>query len=130
MGTQNPGQERSPLAMFSIARSLVQIFSFLTALFFFYIEFALVPKFQTGITLTENLAVKQNFYRSDPRGAFGAWSRRTLRAFLYYVRRGRYRVQQISSLAFGGRCVGLIHNANLTVAHVDFDSTKGYPGEG
>ena len=96
-------------------------------LLFVFTENSLVSDFQNDITLAEALALKQNFFRSDPRDKFCALSRWARRALLF----GRNIVQQISNLAFGGRGIGLLHKfKNCKVAHVDFDQTKGFPGEG
>ena len=91
--------------MFNYAERLVLFLLILTACIISFCDFALVPNFKSGITIAESLAVKQSFFRSDPRGAYGALSRKALRALRY----GHNRVQQISSLTFGGRGVGLLH---------------------
>ena len=121
MGNPESRSREPSFAMFSIAKSLVRLFLLLTAFFFIFCEISLVPKFKTGITIAEGLAFEQNFFRSDPRGAYDALSRKVRRALLY----GHNSVQQISSLAFGGRGVGLLHSLNgRKVVHVDFDQTK------
>ena len=73
--------------------------------------------------------MKLNSLHAGPRGSFHEPSRSVRRRLLYG--KGHFYKQQFGSLAFGGRGVGLLHNArNWSVAHVRFDSTKGFPGEG
>ena len=127
-GNPQTGQERLDLRCFRAASRLVHFFSFLTACCILFCAFSLVPNFKYGITRPESSAEKRKLFRADPRG--NGWSRSTLRSFLY-GRKGNYERQQFGSLAFGGRGVGLLYNTrNWQVAHVSFDSTKGFPGEG
>ena len=105
MGNPESQLREASSAMFNCAERLVLFFLFLTACIILFCDFALVPNFKSGITIAESLAVKHSFFRSDPRGAFGALSRRAWRALIF----GHNDVQQISSLAFGGRGVGLLH---------------------
>ena len=123
------GLEKSQLRCFSIARSLVQLFLFLTVFCIFYVQVSLVPNLKCGIQRHETFAETRSLYNSDPRGAILGKSRSALRHLRYG--KGQFKVQSIGSLAFGGRGVGLLHKTrNWSVVHVSFNSTKGFPGEG
>ena len=131
MGNPVPRQERSVPWCFRIAGRLVNFISFLTVSCFIFAVFSLVPKFKPGITWPETLAEKQRLFHSHTCGAHYTPPTSTFATSRQNVRKRVHRFQLISSLAFGGRGVGLLHKSNgRKVAHVNFDQTKGFPGEG
>ena len=95
---------------------------------FVFAVFSLVPKFKLGITRPETLVERQRLFHSRTCHANYTKSIPTS-VTNRRVRKSRRKFQLIISLAFGGRGVGLLHN-NHKVIHVDFDSAKGFPGEG
>ena len=131
MGNPVPRQERSVPWCLRIAERLINFVSFLTMSCFIFAVFSLVSKFKLDITWQETLYEKQRLFHSRTCYAYYTQPTPTSATLRQNVRKRKRRFQQISSLAFGGRGVGLLHNAkNRKVAHVDFDSTKGFPVEG
>ena len=125
------GQEKSYSRTRSRAISLVRFCIFTLEICVFYYVNSLEPVFQTGSNLVELLDSKPKFLRQGECGNSYIEPKPDLSSFLHDGQQGKGGVQRISSLAFGGRGVGMLHNAkDRKVAHVSFDQTKGFPGEG
>ena len=109
MGETPKSQEKSLLRTIRPATSLVRfLFYFLTTCVIYYVN-EIEPVFQTRSKLTELLAVKPEFLRRGEHDSFRAEPNLYQSAFLHDVRRFKRIRQAISSLAFGGRGVGLLH---------------------
>ena len=119
MGNPVPRQERSVPWCFRVAGRLINFVSFLTMSCFIFAVFSLVPKFKSGITWSETLYEKQYLFHSRTCYAYYTKPKPTLATFRQNARKRKRRFQLISSLTFGGRGVGLMHERKNRKVHSD-----------
>ena len=111
--------------------NLVRIFFTTLAIIILNYVNSLEPVFKTCSTLSELLSAKRDFLRRGKCGEYHTEPNLGLKTSLHDAEDDTRFAQQISRLAFGGRGAGLLHKSKKRkVAHVDFDKTMGFPGEG
>ena len=131
MGETPNGQEKTQSQTLPAVISLVRFSLLILASCVIYYIKSLEPGFKPNSNLSELMADRSLFLRQGECDSFRMEPNLYSSASLHDVQRIKRPAQQISSLAFGGRGFGLMHGAKKRGgAHVSFDATKGFPGEG